>query len=179
MKRHSYTGTLSLLALAWCAMAAPAVAAPQPYVRQETTCDGFPRVAIGMAPGYCAGVVFTPEGDDFRHRQVKTPRMLLQLPDGRHWILTDLGAWTAGLGRLWMLEVEKNSPKQVHVKVLMSGLTMPHTVALGPDGNIYVAEINRIFRLDLNGDQAQATTVVDGLPGNRLHPGLQNSTVAF
>ena len=170
MTRHIIRTALGLLTLA-CAggVATQTVAATQPYVRQETTCDGFPRVAIGMAPGYCAGLVFSPEGDDFRHRQVKTPRMLLQLPDGRHWILTDLGAWTAGLGKLWMLDVQ--SPKQVQVKVLMSGLTMPHTVALGPDGNIYVAEMNRIFRLDLEGDQAHATTVVDGLPGNRLHPG--------
>jgi glucose/arabinose dehydrogenase len=170
MTRYTLRAALGLLALA-CGggLVTAAVAAPQPYVQQETTCDGFPRLGIGMAAGYCAGLVFTPEGADFRHRQVKTPRMLLQLPDGRHWILSDLGAWTAGLGKLWMLEVE--SPQQVHIKVLMSGLTMPHTVALGPDGNIYVAEMNRIFRLDLDGDQAHATTVVDGLPGNRLHPG--------
>ena len=168
MTRYTLRAALGLLALA-CGggLVTPAGAAPQPYVQQAGTCDGFPRLGIGMAAGYCAGLVFTP--DDFRHRQVKTPRMLLQLPDGRHWILSDLGAWTAGLGKLWMLEVE--SPQQVHIKVLMSGLTMPHTVALGPDGNIYVAEMNRIFRLDLDGDQAHATTVVDGLPGNRLHPG--------
>ena len=146
-----------------------AVAAPQPYVRQATTCDGFPRVDVGMAPGYCAGLVLSAPGDDFRHRQIKTPRMLLQLPDGRRWILTDLGSWTAGLGKLWLLQID--AARQVQVKPLLSGLSMPHTVAWGPDGNIYVAEMNRIFRLDLEGDQAHATAVVDGLPGNRLHPG--------
>ena len=152
------------------ALACPlAVAAPQPYVRQATTCDGFPRIDVGMASGYCAGLVLSPPGDDFRHRQIKTPRMLLQLPDGRRWILTDLGSWTAGLGKLWLLEID--ATRQVQVKPLLSGLTMPHTVAWGPDGNIYVAEMNRIFRLDLEGGQAHATTVVDGLPGNRLHPG--------
>ena len=141
----------------------------QPYVRQATTCDGFPRVDVGMASGYCAGLVLSPPGDDFRHRQIKTPRMLLQLPDGRRWLLTDLGSWTAGLGKLWLLQVD--AAHQVQVKPLLGGLSMPHTVAWGPDGNIYVAEMNRIFRLDLQGDQAHATTVVDGLPGNRLHPG--------
>ena len=146
-----------------------AVAASQPYVRQATTCDGFPRVDVGMASGYCAGLVLSPPGDDFRHRQIKTPRMLLQLPDGRRWVLTDLGSWTAGLGKLWLLQID--AAHQVQVKPLLSGLSMPHTVAWGPDGNIYVAEMNRIFRLDLEGDQAHATTVVDGLPGNRLHPG--------
>ena len=143
-------------------------AAPQPYVRQATTCDGFPRLAIAMAPGYCAGLVLSPAGGDFHHRLVKTPRTLLQLPDGRRWLLTDLGSWTAGRGKIWLLEV--SSPQQVQIKQLLGGLTMPHTVALGPDGNIYVAEMNRIFRLDMEGG-GRATTVVDGLPGNRLHPG--------
>jgi glucose/arabinose dehydrogenase len=170
MTRHTWRAAVALVALT-CGggIVSRAVAAPQPYVRQDTTCDGFPRVAIGMAPGYCAGLVFAPHGDDFRHRLVKTPRMLLQLPDGRHWILTDLGAWTAGLGALWMLDL--TNPKEPQIRALMSGLTMPHTVALGPDGNIYVAEMNRIFRLDLDGNKGRATTVVDGLPGNRLHPG--------
>jgi glucose/arabinose dehydrogenase len=174
MTRHHARTVLCLLALPCFAFASLAkvsqvVAAPQPYVPQATTCDGFPRVAIGMAPGFCAGLVMSPAAGDFRHRQVKTPRMLLQLPDGRHWLLTDLGSWTAGQGKLWLVEVE--SPQQVHVKLLLGGLTMPHTVALGPDGKIYVAEMNRIFRLDMGAADAHATTVVDGLPGNRLHPG--------
>ena len=120
MTRHTLRAAVALLALT-CGggIVTRAVAAPQPYVRQDTTCDGFPRVAVGMAPGYCAGLVFAPFGDDFRHRQVKTPRMLLQLPDGKHWVLTDLGAWTAGLGALWMLDA--THPKEVRVESIMTG----------------------------------------------------------
>ena len=84
MTRHHTPAVMCLLALACVGKVSQSVAAPQPYVRQATTCDGFPRLTIGMAPGYCAGLVLSPEGDDFRHRLVKTPRMLLQLPDGQH-----------------------------------------------------------------------------------------------
>jgi glucose/arabinose dehydrogenase len=57
----------------------------------------------------------------------------------------------------------------VHLRKVLGGLTLPHTIAYGPDGNIYVAEMNRIFRLDVK--TWTATSVVDGLPGNRLHIG--------
>src|ERR1700722_11245719 len=116
-----------MLALLCCANTSQVRAAPQPYVPQATTCDGFPRLTIGMAPGYCAGLVLSPEANDFRHRLVKTPRMLLQLPDSRRWLLTDLGAWTAGRGKIWLLEV--TSPQHLQIRELLGGLTMPHTVA--------------------------------------------------
>src|ERR1700733_16315549 len=110
-------------------------AAPQSYVRQATTCDGYPRVAIDMAPGFCAGLVTSPANDDFRHRAMKTPRMLLQLKDEKRWLVTDLGVWTAGRGKVWLMEVGPSG--EVSLKELLSGLTLPHTVAFGPDGNIY------------------------------------------
>jgi glucose/arabinose dehydrogenase len=160
-----------LLAIGCCTSAFGA--APQSYVKQDATCDGFPRVAIEMAAGFCAGLVTSPQNDDFHHRALKTPRMLLQLQDDRHWLVTDLGVWTAGRGKVWLLEVGKSG--QVSLKELLGGLTLPHTIAFGPDGHIYVAEMNRIFRLDIpaSGDLTPgvATTVVDGLPGNRLHIG--------
>jgi hypothetical protein len=65
-----------------------------------------------MAPGYCAGLVFSPADDAFRTRLIKTPRMLLQLDDKR-WLLTDLGAWTDKRGKVWLIEVA--SPGTVHV----------------------------------------------------------------
>ena len=42
-------------------------AAPQSYVKQDATCDGFPRVAIEMAAGFCVGLVTSPQNDDFHH----------------------------------------------------------------------------------------------------------------
>ena len=51
---------------------------------------------------------------------------------------------------------------------LLGGLSMPHTMACGPDGRIYVAEMSRIFVLDPERPNA-TTAVVEGLPDNRLH----------
>jgi glucose/arabinose dehydrogenase len=150
--------------LAWAAQVG---AAPQPYVKEAGTCDGFPRLSIGMAPGYCAGLIAAPADGAFHSRQLRTPRMLLELTDGKAWLVSDLGSWTAKQGKVWRMSVD--GATSVQLTVLVGGLSLPHTLALGPDGRVYVAEMNRIFRLDP--DTGATTTVIDGLPGNRLHIG--------
>lgn len=141
--------------------------ATQPYVLTAATCDEFPRVDIGMSEGLCAGLVMAPEEGAFGKRLVKTPRVLLQLEDSRSWLVADLGVWTARRGKIWLMNVD--GPGHVRLRVLVSNLTLPHTLATGPDGRIYVAEMNRIFRVDPADGTTQ--TVVDGLPGNELHIG--------
>ena len=157
---------ISVLAVANCAGVAHA-ASPQPYVSQASTCDGYPRAEIGMAEGLCAGIIMAPKEGAFRSRLIKTPRVLLQLEDTKNWLVTDLGQWTAGRGKIWLMKV--GSAGDVQLQALVSKLTLPHTLATGPDGKIYVAEMNRIFRLNVA--DGSTTTVVDGLPGNRLHIG--------
>jgi glucose/arabinose dehydrogenase len=48
---------------------------------------------------------------------------------------------------------------------------MPHTLALGPDGRVYVGEMGRIFSFDPAAANVKASIidVVTGLPDNRLH----------
>src|ERR1700722_1056114 len=152
--------------LLYTAVAAIAGAAPQPYVTGAGTCDGYPRAGIDMAPGFCAGLVMSP-AEGFRSCLIRTPRMVLQLQDGDRWLVTDLGNWTDKLGKVWLMEID--SPARVHLKPVLENLSLPHTIALGPDGKIYVGEMNRIFNVDVNSWTVQ--TVIDGLPGNRLHPG--------
>jgi len=144
-----------------------AAVSPQPYAIQPTTCNGFPRVAVDMPPGYCMGLVASPPVEGFHHRSIRTPRMLLQLADDKAWLITDLGGWTDKRGKMWLMTVEDSA--NIHLREVLGGLTLPHTVSYGPDGGVYVAEMNRIFRLDVK--TWTATTVVDGLPGNRLHIG--------
>lgn len=144
-----------------------AAAAPQPYVTLTTTCDGFPRVDVGMLAGYCMGLVLAPPAAGFHQRQLRTPRVLLQLPDHKSWLVSDLGAWTNKRGKIWLLKVD--GPGMAQLQQAVGGLALPHTLAYGPDGAVYASEMNRIFRMDLT--TFATTTVVDGLPGNRLHIG--------
>lgn len=153
----------AVLALA-CA-AGLAQAAPQPYVIAGT-CDGFPRAGITMSTGLCAGLVLAPKDGAFHKRLIRTPRMLLQLA-ANDWLVSDLGGWTAGRGKIWLVTVA--GAGDVRLRSLVGNLTLPHTLAYGPDGAIYVAEMNRIFRLDTA--DGTTVTVVDGLPGNKLHIG--------
>lgn len=144
-----------------------AQAARQPYALDGSTCDGYPRVEIGMSAGLCAGLVLAPQDDAFGKRLIKTPRVLFQLEDAGSWLVTDLGNWTAGRGKVWLLKT--GGAGDVRLQTLVSNLTLPHTLATGPDGKLYVAEMNRIFRL--TAADGATETVVDGLPGNRLHIG--------
>jgi glucose/arabinose dehydrogenase len=143
-----------------------AASAPQPYTILPKTCDGLPRVDVGTAPGYCLGLVLAPEAGKFSKRLIRSPRMLLQLPDER-WLLTDLGNWTDGLGKLW--ELRRDGAGRFLSRAVASGLSLPHTVAYGPDGEIYLSEMHRISRV--NPDTGALTSVITGLPSNKLHIG--------
>lgn len=149
---------LGLTALFLLLLAAPAVAQP------AATCDGYPRADIGMAKGYCAGLIVSPASP----RLIRLPRSLLQLPAG-DWIISDLGAWDAPRGAIWRLRAAPGRAPQL--TRLLGGLNLPHTQALGPDGRVYVGEMSRIFRFDPDAPDPAATVepVITGLPDNRLH----------
>ncbi|HEY0504169.1 MAG TPA: PQQ-dependent sugar dehydrogenase [Lysobacter sp.] len=148
----------------------PAVAAAPPrvaYAAPEGTCDGYPRLDIGMAKGTCAGLVAGPTAAD-RTRTLRLPRSLLQLDDDT-WLVSDLGRWDGAQGTVWKL---RTRPGEVPVLTrVLDGLYLPHALALGPDGRVYVGEMSRIVRFDPHAADPAATveTVVAGLPDNRLH----------
>lgn len=127
-------------------------------------CAGHPATTVRMVAGACLGLVWQRTGN----AGPRMPRDLLELDDG-DWLVTDLGGWDAGQGVLWRMSPQRDGT--VHWTRLMRGLSMPHTLARGPDGRIYVAEMSRIFALDparLTED-VTGVPVVEGLPDNRLH----------
>src|SRR5258708_36429568 len=70
--------------------AIPAVAAERTvYTTGAATCDGWPRAPIGMAPGYCAGIVVAPPAE-YDTRTIRQPRVLLALPGGKDFLVTDV-----------------------------------------------------------------------------------------
>ena len=96
------------------------------------------------------------------------PRGLLALSNG-DWLVTDLGNWYPGNGAIWRLSFGPDGAPRW--RRLAQGLNMPHTAARGPDGRIYVSEMNRILTLDPDAADPAATvrTVIGDLPDNRLH----------
>jgi len=160
--RTAFSGRLALLLALSCV--APAQAAGDQRYAQTGDCDGWPATRVRMAPGYCLGLVWQGEGAD----GPRLPRGLLALAGG-DWLVTDLGSWEAGHGAVWRLSPHGDGTIAWHR--LVTGLSMPHTVARGPDGRIYVSEMNRILSLDPDAADVAASvaTVIGGLPDNRLH----------
>jgi glucose/arabinose dehydrogenase len=151
-----------ILSALFAIVAAPPVAgqsAARTYAVQGD-CGGWPATLVGMAQGYCLGLVWqrgATEGP-------RMPRTLFELGDGE-WLVTDLGTWDAGRGALWRLSTASGQPRWTR---LLAGLSMPHTIARGPDGRLYIAEMSRIFAFDPARPDRTAV-VVEGLPDNRLH----------
>lgn len=154
----------ALSALAW---PAPGKAAPIDHrYTLEGDCGGWPATKVRMAKGYCLGLVWQGLGKEADGPRL--PRGLLALPGGG-WLVTDLGGWEAGLGAVWRLSIGADGG--VTWTALVRGLSMPHTLARGPDGRVYVSEMNRILTLDPSAADPASTvaTVIGGLPDNQLH----------
>ncbi len=153
---------LALAALFLIVFAGPAASqgAGRTYA-VEGDCGGRPRTLVAMASGYCLGRVWQRSAGD----GPRMPRGLLELPDG-DWLVTDLGSWDAGRGAVWRMSPATGGG--VRWTRLIQGLSMPHTIARGPDGRIYLAEMSRILAFD-PAHPGAATEVIGGLPDNRLH----------
>ena len=162
LKTPMIRARLALAALFLIGLAGPAASqgGSRAYA-VDGDCGGRPRTLVPMVAGSCLGRVWQrADGEGPR-----MPRGLLELPDG-DWLVTDLGSWDAGRGALWRMSPDANGA--VSWTRLMRGLSMPHTLARGPDGRIYLAEMSRILAFDPARPEA-AVTVIDGLPDNRLH----------
>ncbi|WP_296594949.1 PQQ-dependent sugar dehydrogenase [Phenylobacterium sp.] len=163
-------GLLAGLGLALLAGASQAQVPTEGYARDGRTCDGYARAPIETVRGMCAGIVLAPPPEGLRasKRTLHLPRTLLALADGS-FLVADLGTWDAGRGSLWRLTPKPGA--EPVLKRLLTRLDLPHTLAVGPDGKIYLGEMSRISRFDPDAPDPQATLtpVVTGLPDNRLH----------
>lgn len=158
-----------LLVALTLALAAGAANA-QGYARDGRTCDGYPRAPIETVAGMCAGLVLAPPpaGLPPSKRTIHLPRTLLPLPNG-DLLVADLGTWDPGRGSVWRLTPRPG--REPGLKRVLARLDLPHTLAVGPDGKIYLSEMSHISRFDPDAADPQATLtpVVTGLPDNRLH----------
>ncbi|HWU54647.1 MAG TPA: PQQ-dependent sugar dehydrogenase, partial [Rhizomicrobium sp.] len=143
------------------------------YADTGKTCDGWPRAPIGMARGFCAGIVLAAPAD-FNTRPIKRPRVLLALPGGKDFLLSDVGVWNNTGGQILRISAERG--QSAVITPVLTGLFMPHLMLWGPDGKVYVNEQGRIFRFDPAASAPQATieTVIADAPDTRtrynFHP---------
>ena len=164
-------GRLTVLCAALALLSGASQAAPRPgYARDAKSCDGYPRAPIGMAKGFCLGLVLAPppEGLLASRRVLHLPRTLLALPDG-DLLVADLGIWDPGRGSVWRLTPKRGG--EPLLRRVLTNLDLPHTLAVGSDGKVYLGEMSRVRRFDPAAADPQATleTIVSGLPDNRLH----------
>ena len=141
-------------------------------------CDGYPYLFLRTPPGICVGLVMHGEQAPFSEARRFKPRSLVQDPrrDGVFW-LTDRGPHVANRGRLWRLE--RGEGGAWSAALAMGRLNRPHGIRVGPDGWIYVGELQRIIRIDPQAEDPESTrqVVVDAMPTDlrfrdriRFHP---------
>jgi glucose/arabinose dehydrogenase len=168
MKRFTGTGLAAAILLAAIPVAPGQAADRISYQPGSNTCDGWPRAPIGMAPGFCAGIVVAPPAD-FGARTIRMPRTVLPLPGGKDFLVTDVGKWDGPGGKVLRITAERGKP--VAITPLLTDLYMPHHLAFGPDSKVYVNEQGRIFRFDPLAADPESTieTVITGTPDTRVH----------
>ncbi len=171
-----YFRALAIAAALTCA-ASPAFAAEpvrkSGYLLGEARCGSgalsFPKLGIGVKRGFCAGLVASAEDG------LRFPRSIVQIPDRELFVISDMGGWIAGLGRLLLLD--PNAAEGQRIKEIVAWLDFPFGLAVGPDRKIYASTHETIFRFDPLAANPRGTieTIVQHLPGQ--HVVLSDGTV--
>jgi glucose/arabinose dehydrogenase len=129
-------------------------------------CGPYPRVAVKTPAWLCVGIVAGKAQGLIR------PRMLIEIAP-RRFVVTDMFGWGDEGKRGRVLRLDVAADGAANVAVLFKGLTTPHGLARGPDGLVYVAEPDRIWRFDPVQDRPAQALVLENLPleeGGDLHP---------
>jgi hypothetical protein len=125
-------------------------------------CHGWPRLELDTLSGTCVGIVahathpaIAAAGPRFR------PRSIVQDParDDVFWII-DGGAQRDHAGRVFRLRAAARPSELPAVHLVLTRLHRPHGGRVGPDGKVYVGEVDGIFRFD----PAAVNVAIDALP---------------
>jgi glucose/arabinose dehydrogenase len=128
------------------------------------TCGGLPRLQVETATGYCLGLYA---------QGFKFPRGLLVL-DNNDLLVADMAGW--GIAKGSVTRLHRNPDGSVSRTVLVDKLNMPHGLALGPDGKVYIGVVGGVKRFALGNPHGSLEDVIGGkakitgLPTNGRHP---------
>lgn len=150
----------ALIRHAICALAALLSASAwgqPPAYRTQGQCDGLPAItSLQVAPEFCLALAASNLG---------RPRGVLALGPN-HLLVTDMGNWNPGRGRL--LELKREPGKPFKVTVLLKGLDRPHGLRKDAEGRVLLAETHRISLVDMN--LARLRPIITDLPAQGRHP---------
>ena len=142
------------------------------YDPRDTSCDGFPKLRVETAPGTCLGLVLPRERavDPVAKKGFIKPRVMVQLPNSNDFLITDMGGWNPGRGMLFLMK--QDTTGQYSLKLLKSGLNLPHGLALYKDGKFYIGESSQLSRFNYkNGEISNWEKVL----GDFKVPGKQHA----
>lgn len=128
--------------------------------RSNGQCGGFAKAPLDTPSWACVGIVAGPS-----HGLV-LPRAIVEIAP-RRFIVTDMGSWSPGKGRV--LQLDTSEQGRAEVTVLYDRLDLAHGLAVGPDRKVYIGERSTVWRFDPAKKQAPKETVIDGLPATGLH----------
>ena len=157
--------TLGGVAFAGAALLTTLPAHARGYTPQGR-CGPHARVEIGTVPaGHCVALI----ADEAEGLQA--PRRILEVAPGRFWVI-DMGAnWVPQRGRLLELTLPPGAAR-ASVRTLADKLDRPLGLALGPDGQVWVGEADRLWRTPIPpaGQPVQRQVMLEGLPNDGAHP---------
>lgn len=123
----------------------------------DTNCGGFPALRIESSPGTCVGMVKQLDDASFN------PRVIVEIPGKKNeFLISDFANWDNKNGKIWYLKSSGNFASTVMTPVL-TGLSVPHQIAVGPENHIFFAEDGRIRAFPIsaiNGSQPIPSSAV-------------------
>ena len=128
--------------------------------RSNGRCGSFARAPLDTPDWACVGIVAGPS------QGLVLPRAIVQIAP-RRFIVTDMGSWSPGSGRVLQLDVSGQGTAEV--TVLYDRLDLPHGLAVGPDGKVYIGERSAVWQFDPAKKPAPKVMVVNDLPATGLH----------
>lgn len=144
----------------------------QAYTPTKELCDGLPKLPVESMQGTCLSLIAQKSPDS----NFVKPRKAVEVRPGFSLLVTDMGGWIDKRGVLWQVQFMGGSPFSGPVKVskVLTGLSLPHGIRIGPDGFIYLGEAHQITRFRfIDGQVEDHQVVVSNLPyeeGRHAHP---------